>query len=735
MRRISLVLSIAAAAAAIAGACRAGAQTAPTATTYALHRDSLATRADSLRALAELDEMLRADRTDAAIWHRRGVLAWRLSHAEQRTGYMKRVANDSLLSLADSSLRLATRYAPHTPGYLVDLGRFDLTSNSASVRGRAHDLFRKALKTAERRGDSLTVSRASDGLGMTWWRRYIDRANQNIYSYIIKNVKKRTFTHDPRSIAYFIDNQSIRAADQDWSGQLEYDRAWDYFARALRADSANEGALRHTYMALADRQRWVEVQHVSRVRLAQDSSDAWAWLAQGMAEHRLGDDRASAAAFHRGLPLLPQSERDRIFRLSRIFKTRDSVADARLPDFEQENVRRMYWLMADPLWSMADNEHRLEFLSRVVYAELRFSVEEFGIHGADSERGEVYVRYGPPPAIISFPPDPTRDHDQHIRVLWWYGADETFLFDQLPTFGVVRLEPGDRRELRRLRDTIPVVWRNAGERNMVDSVNLEAARFRARGDSGDVFVAADVPVHELVRGVDLARGALRITLEGFNWRAERVFDQTSRHIISFQHGDTDEIRSWRQRVRAGTYLYRVEAFQPDAGRGARGASRIEMVPEKGFGLSDLLVAARVSPHPGETPARWTDFDIRPNFGRVHRGQPFGLLWETYDLAPRDGSDNYDVAITIARKKSSGGVGGFFARIVGGVAGAVGLSRATTDSVTLQYPRRTPASRVAVDYVTLDVGNAPPGRYVVTVTVTDKVSGRQASGERAITVLE
>ena len=732
MRRISFVLW---AAAAVAAGARPAAAQAQAQVTYALHRDSLRTRQDSLRALREMDETLRADRTDAAAWHRRGVLAWRLSHAEQRTGYMKRVANDSLLSLADSSLRLATRYAPNTPGYLVDLGRFDLTSNSASVRGRAKGLFERALKESARRGDSLTVSRAADEMGMTWWRHYVDRANLNIYSYIIKSLKNRTFTRDPRSIAYFVDNQSIRAAEQDWSGQLEYDRAWEYFARALRADSANEGALRHTYMALADRQRWVELQHVSRVRLTQDSADAWAWLVQGLAEHRLGDDRASASAFHRGLPLLADADRDRIFRLSRIFKTRDSVADARLPDFEQENVRKMYWLMADPLWATNDNQHRLEFLSRVVDAELCFGVEEFGIKGADTERGEVFVRYGPPPAIISFPPDPMRDASQDIRVLWWYSADEAFLFDQLPTYGVARLEPDDRRELRRLRDTIPVVWRNAGEERMVDSVNVEAVRFRAPGDSGDIYVAAAVPVRKLVEGVDLMRGALQVDLEGFNWRAERVFDQTDRRVISFSHGDTDEIRAWRQRLHAGTYLYRVEALQPDAMRGARGASRIDMVPRRGFGLSDLLVARTVTPRAGDAPTRWSDFDIVPNFGRVHRGQTFALLWETYDLAPRDGNDSYEVGITIAPEQSGGGIGGFFARIVGGVAGAVGLAHASGDSITLQYPRRTPAAPTNVDFVTLDVGDSPAGRYVVRVTVTDKVSGRSATEEHAITVLE
>ena len=97
--------------------------------------DSLASEGDSVGALQMLDAAVRANASDGEAWHRRGVLAWRMSGAEKRTGFMKRNANEALLNLADSSLRLATRYAPGSPGYLVDLGRFDLTSNSAATRG------------------------------------------------------------------------------------------------------------------------------------------------------------------------------------------------------------------------------------------------------------------------------------------------------------------------------------------------------------------------------------------------------------------------------------------------------------------------------------------------------------------------------------------------------------------------------------------------------------------------
>lgn len=696
--------------------------------------DSLVTHGDSAGALRLLDAAVRANASDGEAWHKRGVLAWSMSGAEKRTGFMKRSANEALLALADSSLRLATLYAPGTPGYLVDLGRFYLTSNSAGVRGRAAPLFEKALKAARKSGDPQVLSRAADEMGMTWWRHYEDLADRNIYSVIVHNVKDRTFTKDPRSIAYFVDRQTLRAAAQDWSGQVEYLKAYELFTEALRAEPGNPQALRHVYRALVDRQRWVELQHIARVRLIDDHSDGWAWLASGLAAHRLGDEHASSIAFDSAFVFLPAADRARYDNLARIVTPKDSVSRNRLPTSELANDERMYWLMADPLWATKDNEGRNEFLSRVVFAELRFSVEEFGIHGVDTDRGDIYVRYGPPPAVISFPADALHQGEHRIRVLWWYSTEETFLFRQLPTYGVANLDPDDARATEQLRDTVPVAWTNAGVKPLADSINVALTRFRADGDSSDVFFAAELPVKRMVEGVDLARGALDVELEAFTWRAKPVFTATSHETIDFAHPEVNQMQSWRTRLRAGTFLYRVEALQPDAGRGARSASRIELIPGGGFGASDILIADSLSPRePGAE--RWSDFTISPSIGRVHRGKSFAMLWETYDLqAMPNGNVSYDVTITLRREKG-GGLGALAAKIVGGVKSAIGISGSGSDRISLTFPRQAPARPVAVDYVTLDLGDATPGNYVVSVEITDLANHRRITRERPLTIVE
>ena len=697
------------------------------------HADSLLGVGDSSAARLALADAVIARPTDAAAWNARGVLAWHMAHAEDRVGFMKRVANDTLLQIADSSLKQAVALSPDDPRYLVDLGRFDLTSNSANVRGHGYDLFTHALAVAQKRKDSLAISFSSDEVGMTWWRRYVDRADRTIYSEIVKNVKDRSFTKDPRSIAYFVDNESIRAATQDWSGQVEYLRASEYFNDAVAFDPENERAFRHSLMLLADRKRWMELQHAARLRTSSHPMDAWAWMGAGLAAHRLHDAAGAAAAFDSAVRFMSPEMRARFDRMTRVITPKDSAAHARLPESDQADDARMFWLLADPLWATPDNEHRLEFLSRVVFAELCFTVEEFNLHGADTERGEVYVRYGPPPAVISFPPDPNRHGETRVHLLWWYTKDETFLFRQLPTYSVATLEPEDKKELERLRDTIPVSFTNVGERNMVDSIRVQLVRFRAGTDSGDVFVAAALPVGRMTENVDLARGAVDVSISAFTWRGQPVFSRQIHEMADFTNVERVEVRAWRTRLHAGSFLYRVEALQPDARRGARAASRIEIVGETGFGLSDLLVADVVTPR-GNAGARWSDFLIGPNLGFVLRGKPFTLLWETYDLSRANGLNRYRVTVTV-RRVHAGGLGDFFARIVGGISGSVGLSGSGSDRVSLTFPREVPASTANVDFVTLELGQAPAGSYTITVDVTDLISNATTRQLSSITVIE
>ena len=691
--------------------------------------------ADSVAMLRALDEAVRTNPRDHAAWHRRGMLAWAIARTQERQSDSQPAGVPSLLQVAESSLQLAVKLERTEPGYLTDLGWFRWSSTASISRRRAEGMYERALDLARKRQDRSAAAEALAALGVVAWRRYEGIADRHIYSATFRDPDGEGLIDDERAIAYFIENASKITASKNWSGQREYDVAWQRFAEALQMDPNNRRARAGQYMMLVERRRWEEARHEAALRLRAAPCDGLSWLVRGLAAHRLSAGDEATVAFDSALACLPPYERFRLDALGRVLSPKDGREHARLPEPERAMTERLYWLMSDPLWLTRANEHRLEYLSRVTTAELRWSVEEFDLRGADTDRGDLLVRYGPPPATISFPPDPEFTQELRIRLLWWYRDGVAFIFRMIPGYGLANLHPEYARYVRNLRDTIPVSWANLGVERAIDTIPIQAVRFRGAGDSTDVLIIADIPADSLVRGLDLARVALQVGLNIFTWRAERVARDSIREMVDVARTEPVNTRAWRKRLAPGIYLYRVEALQPDAMRGARAASSLEIVATQGFGMSDILAARMIEPKPGSTLSRWSEFRVLPMTGVLRRNEPLALLWETYALAADNGVSRYRVSITIEQRDRPGALARIGAAIVGGVRAAVGRSSRGEGRVTLSYDRDVPAGPVALDYLTVDASGLEQGEYTVTVEVEDLLADRRIARASGLKVVE
>jgi GWxTD domain-containing protein len=691
--------------------------------------DALAANGDSLSALAVLDDAIRANPTDAAAWHLRGILAWRTARVEWSGDLLSRQADGRRLALADSALRAALNIAPDSPRYLVDRGRFLLGSEYSITRGRAAGLFRRALEVGRQTGDSAAAADAADELGLLAWRDYEDLADRNILSETISQPKDATLIDDPETLAYFQQTADRRAAAQRFSGELKYLEASEMFEVARRLDPSNDRVLCHLYMALAERQNWTQLQGVAAERAATTPDDAWARLALGLAHHRLGESAQAAAAFDSAVRLLPTADLLRLTRLNRILPPDDSASYAKLGPVRRAHTDSVYWMLADPLWLTPENEHRLEFLSRATFAELRWTADDYGMRGADTDRGDIFVRYGPPPAVISFPPSSTDGGDNRTSLLWWYDVGSAFVFRQIPGYGVAPLSIGDNRRTRQLRDDVPVSWANVARERRIDSIAVRITRFRGPADSADIFVAAELPVDSLTSGTELARGALDVAFSAFTWHGERMVYDSTRQVVEFAALGPREMRVWRGRVPQSSLYFRVEALEPAARRGARGAGTLKTEPDSGFGLSDVLVARAAAPKPQGAPRRWTDLNLVPSVGVVRRGEPFALVWENYRFAEREGTARYRVQIGLARRAPN------TVPLRSRILGALRLG-GRGGTVVLSYEKTAPGGPVIVEYVSVDPGaQVPAGTYALVVRVTDLHAGKTTVRESAITLLE
>ena len=70
-----------------------------------------------------------------------------------------------------------------------------------------------------------------------------------------------------------------------------------------------------------------------------------------------------------------------------------------------------------------------------------------------------------------------------------------------------------------------------------------------------------------------------------------------------------------------------------------------------------------------------------------------------------------------------------------MADAIGVSGVGRDRVSLSFTRERPASPTALDYVTMELGEAAGGRYRLTVQITDLAANRPVSSERELRVVE
>jgi GWxTD domain-containing protein len=688
--------------------------------------NQLVASGDTAGALARLDTAVARHPRDAAAWHRMGMLAWEQIRPHWHGKVSHPQPHIQLMARADSALRLAHAHAPDSGRYALDLGRYFLFGGLITLRVQALGKFELAVDAARRVGDSALVSEAADEIGMAFWRRYEAVAHRRLITTGVNTFP--VFALDERrAVKDWLQNSTQQLPEP--SGQLDYLKATDWFHIAQAADPRAERPARHIFMALAEQEQWEELSSAAATRIAVVPNDATARFARGLAAHRRGNYPVATTAFEHALGLLDATERDRVTNLSRILGPKDSLAYVATSANRRAEFERLYWTAADPMTLTADNEHRLEFLARVAYSDLRWTSEDFVLRGADSDRGEIHIRYGPPPVIVSLAP---QIGGAVGHVMWYYPATNLhMIFRQPPSYGYATYAFEYHEEAREARYVAPVGWTNVPITVAMDSVEVQAVRFRGSGDSTDLALFAHVPIRRLVDGLDLTSGTVDVAFTLYRGGMRAMERDSVRQIVDTRAPDAVERRTWRRRLAPGEVAYRIEALQAEGGAAARAFGSVSLTSDRGFGMSDVLVADRVTPS-ADSAYRWTDLLIEPSAGLLEPGQDIGVAWETYGLTERDGQVGYRVELQLTVTQVTGRKS-LYARIKGGLADLVGLSALGTDRVSLVYDRSRPASDVALDYLTLDLSGSPAGRYRLTVLITDLVTNAQTFSDRELVI--
>lgn len=646
---------------------------------------------------------------------------------------------------ASRLLNRASELDPDNPRYLIALGRLRLRSPLQRVE--AERIFRKALTVAERSGDAGYIAEAARELGEVKRRRYLTGKDRRMYTgpNIFDPLQARAREFYTRE---FIEQLSIPI---EHVGDVDRIEAEEFFRRALQVQPDDVGSVISLLDLLYDQRRYDEMLALTRGAIKARPNGATAasprvHLAEGLAAFRLARHAEANAAFERGIALMLPGDRAELLDLGRILRRGDSVRVAGLPADERARTDSAFWEANDPLLGTGQNEARLEFLSRMAYADLHFTDEDMRQAGWRTDRAMILARYGEPPVIATFAPQvnaDARDALGRVITVWLYPRSGVeFVFTGPPAFNYAYFAGNYRDFAEERREVAPFGLENLPIAVGMDTIPVQVARFRGTtARETEVVVASAVPTGTMYADAPVDRGVLQLSLRAGPAGSLQLRAADTISVTLPSQAPLD--RTFATQIPTTDVRTRVEAIDPSI-EGAVARAQVDLpllrtdsaTLSRELVISDLLIA-RPLPTPPRV-QRWPELGIVPLGDlRVAPRDTFSVYWELYGLTPTGaGRLQYDVEVAVTILSIDRGTDQM-ARFFGGVADVVGLSAVGDDQLGLRFSRDE-AVRGGMDarqpeLITLGLGTSPAGRYRLTIRVTDRSTSRTASSQREFSV--
>ncbi len=452
-------------------------------------------------------------------------------------------------------------------------------------------------------------------------------------------------------------------------------------------------------------------------------------LALAAARWRLGDVDGAERGFRAAVPRLPRTVRERFEDIAPVASERDTVIYNHLSGPGRAEFARRFWSEHDPDLTTPENEAQLEYWARIAQAYFLFYDPK---RREWDERGELYVRYGPPdradynPLSVSlYDKVGSRSktvYPMNVMVWSWPALGMTATLQDRVLSEYYQLpmaedhDPDPRPDpdalahlgvicTHELRGVFPVLPPASVP------VRLEAGVARFEGANGPRILAMLEVASE--PGDSLAAQAV-------------VVDSTGREVAraaqplapSACEAARDRVADFTQELPPGRYTVGL-SVRAGARRGSARVPVELFAPDTLLALSDVVVTC------GTPVTLGPSVRLEPNpLARVAAGAPLTAYFEVYHLAPGAGGQSrfeYEYRVKSADRDPR-----------------IWLQRALAPRPTapeLEVSRReTNAGAMRRQFVSVPVSSLPPGHYRLEILVRDLFTGQEAHASAFFTHL-
>jgi GWxTD domain-containing protein len=459
--------------------------------------------------------------------------------------------------------------------------------------------------------------------------------------------------------------------------------------------------------------------------LGADRTRAEALLAGGSVRWRQGEVAAADSLFRLAIGRLRKSVRDRLEDIAPLATERDTMIARQLSATGRTEFVRRFWREHDPDLASTENEAQLEYWARVAQAFFLFydpARREW------DQRGEVYVRYGPPKEA-NYNPIGTSLYGYRsggnvafpLNVLVWNYPElgmsvvmnDRMLSEryEMPVSMVRDMDPLPEPDSLRARDVVAT----HGLRGVFPVLPPQAVKLEVRsqlalfeGGSGGARLFAGVSAPGSPSDTATAEFVLLDSSYTEVARFRRPLGPSACEAGELRVADFDTP------IAPGEYMAGM-SVRNGARRGAARERVTLATPDGSLAMSDLVVTCGVPTSPPDV----VRLDPNPS-GRVAAGDPLVAYFEVYHLARGDdglGRFEYETTVRSAQRDRRM----WFQRWLSPRREGSGLGVTRQDRVLGTVRRQ---------YVSVPVHDLPPGRYRLDVTVRDVLTGdeRRRSAE-------
>lgn len=688
-----------------------------------LYRDALAQLAagDTMAALAQLRQLTDLEPNYAPGWGLLGMILTEIASGRE-TDFDERLA-------ADKALRRAWQLDPSDPSYLLALGKLmrkqQMPVDARRVLNRAKNAIRDAPEsvTPEERAHLWYE------LGLYAEDMYLDTRH------LVFVPRLPVYTPECGSLGNFClnftrpkeFNEYFRyATDLSEEGEDDYEGLMEAFRNALDVYPAHAGAFRRLAAHLIERGQYRDARALALNFQEAAPDNPWGYLTLGLVYQRTGADSLAEAQFDRGIELAGPDIAEHYLDISYVLREEQAKNYEAANEKTRRWLEEILWRKSDPLYLTPGNEIRVSHLARVAFADIWFEDPSHGRWGADTERGQIFVRYGAPERIWQVARDISREGgaDGQLAegggrwIFWNYGWDlPNFIFQKQLRYRHAShmLSSASKAQEEEARAIEPAVYSTNFE---LFDYPVQVARFRGAADS-----IVEVDFYSEIPGDSLLANAIADTLDvGLFLFAGAEHMEIFRRTLNAPSRAAPKALTFSLPLPAGRFTYSLEAEAP-LNRAAvhRGELEIRPFRDDTLSLSDMVLADAITPRSQE-PVDRRGFAIRANRrGVFDRDLPVAVYWEVYGLATDpEGFANFRVKLSVTDAKGKG--------VLARVANAFGFGEG--DEVQLTYERVVKFNGVRVpEYMSLELIDSEPGPYKISIEVTDLVRGVTVVGER------